>query len=49
MRGDDFTKNLSMHHNVIFNCGTPVGDGAGQSFGVVLKVHCIINNEFYKQ
>ena len=39
MRGDDFTQNLSMHHNVIFNCGEgPVGtDGDGQSFGVVLK------------
>ena len=37
MRGDDFTRNLSMHHNVIFNCGMPTSDGAGQSFGVVLK------------
>ena len=37
MRGDDFTKNLSIHHNVIFNCGMPTSDGAGQSFGVVLK------------
>ena len=37
VRGDDFTTNLSMHHNVIFNCGVPTSDGAGQSFGVVLK------------
>ena len=46
MRGDDFTQNLSMHHNVIFNCGEgPVGtDGQGQSFGVVLKGD---HNEFY--
>ena len=46
MRGDDFTQNLSMHHNVIFNCGEgPVGtDGDGQSFGVVLKGD---HNEFY--
>ena len=37
VRGDDFTKNLSIHHSVIWNCGEPVSDGAGQSFGVVLK------------
>ena len=37
MRGDDFTKNLSMHHNVVFDCGEPTSDGGGQSFGVVLK------------
>ena len=46
MRGDDFTQNLSMHHNVIFNCGEgPVGtDGEGQSFGVVLRGD---HNQFY--
>ena len=37
MRGDDNTQNLTMHHNVIFNCGIPKDDGSGQSFGVVLK------------
>jgi hypothetical protein len=37
VRGDDFTKNLTVHHNVIWNCGEPKSDGGGQSFGVVLK------------
>lgn len=37
MRGDDYTLNLTMHHNMIFNCGDPLSDGSGQSFGVVLK------------
>jgi hypothetical protein len=44
MRGDDFTTGLAMHHNVIFNCGMPVSDGQGQSFGVVLKGD---HNRFY--
>ena len=33
VRGDDNTKNLSIHHNVIWNCGMPTSDKAGQSFG----------------
>ena len=37
VRGDDFTKNLTLHHNVVWNCGEPASDGGGQSFGVVLK------------
>ena len=37
MRGDDNTQNLTMSNNVVFNCGLPVDDGSGQSFGVVLK------------
>lgn len=37
VRGDDFTKNLTLHHNMVWNCGEPKSDGAGQSFGVVLK------------
>jgi hypothetical protein len=37
VRGDDFTLNLTMHHNVIWDCGEPLSDGQGQSFGVVLK------------
>jgi hypothetical protein len=47
MRGDDFTTNLTMHHNVIYNCGMgPAGsDGMGQSFGVVLKGDY---NKFYQ-
>jgi hypothetical protein len=41
MRGDDFTTNLTMHHNVIYNCGMgPAGsDGMGQSFGAKNKHH----------
>ena len=39
VRGDDNTVNLTIHHNVVFNCGVGPGgaDGMGQSFGVILK------------
>ena len=38
MRGDDFNLNLSAHHNVIWACGTPVGDAnANAAAGLLMK------------
>eukprot|EP01060_Flectonema_neradi_P022524 TRINITY_DN30774_c0_g1_i1.p1 TRINITY_DN30774_c0_g1~~TRINITY_DN30774_c0_g1_i1.p1 ORF type:complete len:673 (+),score=92.48 TRINITY_DN30774_c0_g1_i1:60-2078(+) len=39
IRGDDASLNISAHHNVVFNCGTPYRDPrcGGSASGLVLK------------
>eukprot|EP00730_Choanoeca_flexa_P019243 TRINITY_DN9393_c0_g2_i1.p1 TRINITY_DN9393_c0_g2~~TRINITY_DN9393_c0_g2_i1.p1 ORF type:complete len:472 (+),score=68.49 TRINITY_DN9393_c0_g2_i1:100-1416(+) len=40
LRGDDQSEKLTLHHNVAFNCGMPVGDPLDAGYGLVLKAKC---------
>ena len=35
MRGDDLSLNMTVHHNVLYNCGEPNGDKRRDGVGLV--------------
>lgn len=37
VRGDDQSLNMTVHHNVMFNCGTPVDDHNHAGVALILK------------
>eukprot|EP00730_Choanoeca_flexa_P019244 TRINITY_DN9393_c0_g2_i2.p1 TRINITY_DN9393_c0_g2~~TRINITY_DN9393_c0_g2_i2.p1 ORF type:complete len:525 (+),score=100.84 TRINITY_DN9393_c0_g2_i2:100-1575(+) len=49
LRGDDQSEKLTLHHNVAFNCGMPVGDPLDAGYGLVLKGnnHIAYANTFF--
>ena len=49
MRGDDQSRHMTVHHNVLWNCGTPRGDAMAAGWGVILKgdFHRVYQNTIF--
>lgn len=50
LRGDDQSKNATIHHNVAFNCAQPVDDDNHMGYGLIIKGngHVIYANTFFQ-